>query len=89
VDVARNGGRVRLFRNVAAITMDLNDVESLVLRALGGADVITVDVSLYGSQVLVGGLVPRLSITGSEPANDRLQVNTLAGNDQVTVAPPT
>ena len=41
MDVARNGGRVRLFRNVAAITMDLNNVESLVLRALGGADVIT------------------------------------------------
>ena len=35
----------------------------------------------------VKGLPAQLGITGSEPANDALQVNTLGGNDQVTVAP--
>ena len=42
IDLTANGSRVRLFRNVAAITMDLNDIERSDLRALGGADVVTV-----------------------------------------------
>ena len=37
-DVSANGGRVRFLRNVANITMDLNDVEAIDLNALGGAD---------------------------------------------------
>ena len=118
---------MQLTRNVAAITMDLDNVEEVAVRALGGTDLDDVDdlkgtdlesarstsprspagatprptpsiangtdradrvdVSRYGSQVLVGGLVPRLSITGSEPANEGCGSDTLAGNDQVTVAP--
>jgi hypothetical protein len=35
----------------------------------------------------VAGLAVRTTITGSEPANDRLQVDTLGGDDDVTVAP--
>jgi Ca2+-binding RTX toxin-like protein len=42
LDVSANGSRVRLFRDVAAITMDLNGIERLELNALGGADTITV-----------------------------------------------
>jgi Ca2+-binding RTX toxin-like protein len=38
MDVAANGGRVRFFRDVAAITMDLDDVESILARMLGGTD---------------------------------------------------
>src|SRR3954470_5392584 len=38
IDVSANGPRVRLFRNVAAITMDLNGIESTDIRALGSAD---------------------------------------------------
>jgi Ca2+-binding RTX toxin-like protein len=43
IDVTANGSRVRLFRNVGAITMDVNDVESTTIRALGATDNITVD----------------------------------------------
>ena len=43
IHVAANGSRVRLTRNVGVITMDVNDVESTDIRALGGADTITVD----------------------------------------------
>ena len=43
IDVSANGGRVRLFRDVAAVTMDLDDVESIVTKALGGADRIVVN----------------------------------------------
>jgi Ca2+-binding RTX toxin-like protein len=37
-DVSANGPRVRFFRNVANITMDLDDVEKILTQALGGAD---------------------------------------------------
>jgi len=37
-DVSANGGRVRFFRNIANITMDLNDVESILTEALSGKD---------------------------------------------------
>src|SRR3954468_15660276 len=43
IDVTANGGRVRLTRDIAAITMDVNKVERLDLRALGGADTVTVN----------------------------------------------
>ena len=127
MDLAANGSRVRLFRNVAAVTMDLDEVERLELNALGSPDLITVNdltgtdlkvadvnlaagagggdaqadtvivkgtpgndrvrVSRSGAQVLTTGLAAQTRISGSEAANDRLIVNTLAGNDDVTVAP--
>ena len=37
-DVSANGERVRFFRDVANITMDLNDIELIDVQALGGAD---------------------------------------------------
>ena len=43
IDISANGGRARFTRDVAAITMDLNDVERINFAALGGADTITVD----------------------------------------------
>ncbi len=33
------------------------------------------------------GLFPRLSVSGSDPGVDTLQVNTLGGKDTVSVAP--
>lgn len=41
-NVTANGNRVRLTRNIANITMDLNDVEGLTLNTLGGADTVTI-----------------------------------------------
>ena len=43
IDIAANGGRVRFFRNIANVTMDLNDVERIDFAALGGADTIVVN----------------------------------------------
>ncbi len=42
-DASANGGRLRFTRNVANIVLDANGVELLDLRALGGADVLTVN----------------------------------------------
>jgi Ca2+-binding RTX toxin-like protein len=41
--VAANGNRVRFTRNIASIVMDLDDVEALNLRALGGTDLAAVN----------------------------------------------
>ena len=130
MDVSANGSRVRFFRDVGNVTMDLDGIEDLNVNALGGADTITVndltgtdlkaaniDLSASGSgagnddgqpdtviangtagrdnvevnsnagDVLVSGLHTQVQVAGSEVANDRLDVNTLAGKDRVSVAP--
>ena len=43
IDVSANGGRVRLFRDVANVTMDLNGIEQIKIATLGGADNVTVN----------------------------------------------
>ena len=42
IDISAHGGRVRFFRDVASVTMDLNDVEQIEFDALGGVDHVTV-----------------------------------------------
>ena len=126
IDVSANGSRVRLFRDVANITMDLNGLENMNVNTLGSADVTTVndlsgtDVKHVGinlaafggagdgaadiviangtngpdkvhvgtleSNVVVSGLPAQLQVSGSEVANDGLQINTLGGKDSVAIA---
>ena len=50
IDISANGSRVRLFRDVGNVTMDLNGVEHIQFNALGGADTITVN-DLTGTDV--------------------------------------
>jgi Ca2+-binding RTX toxin-like protein len=42
-DLSANGSRLRLFRDVGSVTMDVNGVEQVNIVALGGADTITVN----------------------------------------------
>ena len=46
-----------------------------------------VNLTREGDQVVEFGLPTETFITGSEKANDTLHLNTLAGNDDVFVAP--
>jgi Ca2+-binding RTX toxin-like protein len=41
VELSANGNRLKFTRDVAGITMDTNDVESVDFNALGGADLVT------------------------------------------------
>jgi hypothetical protein len=43
VDLSANGTRLRLFRNVGSVTMDVNGVQQIVLQARGGTDDVTVN----------------------------------------------
>jgi Ca2+-binding RTX toxin-like protein len=124
--LSANGSGALLTRDVGGVTMDLNQIEDVNIRALGGADTITTDdlagtgvqranidlgaaagggdgqpdtvilngttqpdnvqVSANQGDVLVSGLTPAVQISGSEAANDKLQLNTLGGRDRVSVA---
>jgi len=43
IDVSANGSRVRFFRDVGGVTMDLNDIQQINFAALGGADTVVVN----------------------------------------------
>jgi hypothetical protein len=49
--VSANGGRVRFFRDIANVTMDLDDLETVDFNALGGADDVVVG-DLSGTDVI-------------------------------------
>ena len=50
INISANGERVLFTRDVANITMDLNDVEKIAFKALGGADKVTIN-DLSGTDV--------------------------------------
>jgi Ca2+-binding RTX toxin-like protein len=80
IDISANGGRVLFFRNVANVTMDLDDVEDIDFRALGGADNIVVG-DLTGTDVTPVGLDLRGPNGGGDGAADTVTVNGTQGND--------
>jgi Ca2+-binding RTX toxin-like protein len=86
VDISANGSRVRMSRDVANITMDLNGVEDIHFNALGGADTITVnDLSGTGmKQVDIDlGAVP--GAPGGDGQPDTVVINGTNGNDVITI----
>ncbi len=86
VDLSANGDRLRLFRDVGNVTMDVHGVEQVNVVALGGADTITVN-DLTGTGVTDVNLdlaAPPGSGTG-DGAADTVIVNGTAGADNITV----
>jgi Ca2+-binding RTX toxin-like protein len=87
INISANGSRVRFFRDVAAVTMDLNGVEGINFNALGGADTITVD-DLTGTDVTQVNLdlaaTPGTGTGDGQP--DNVIVNGTTGNDAIVVA---
>src|SRR3954452_1064232 len=84
MEVSANGERLRFTRDVAAITMDLNHVETIDTRTLGGADNLTVndlsgtDVTRVNWDLGVGGV--------DDSAADNVIVNATSGDDVATVS---
>jgi Ca2+-binding RTX toxin-like protein len=79
-----NGGRVLFTRNIANIVMDLDDVETIDARLLGGTDTLTVN-DLSGTDVT--SVTPDLSNTGGadDAAADNVIVNGTNGADVIPV----
>jgi Ca2+-binding RTX toxin-like protein len=59
--------------------------DTVIANGTDKRDVVTV--TKTGGQALVKGLPAQIAIAGSDPGIDLLRVNTLAGDDSVTVAP--
>jgi len=83
MDISANGGRVRLTRDVGAITMDLNGVERINVAAVGGADTITVN-DLTGTGVTQVA-IDLSSLGAGDGAADTVNVNGTAGDDNISV----
>jgi Ca2+-binding RTX toxin-like protein len=80
-DLSANGNRLKLFRNVANITMDVDDTERVDLRALGGIDNTVVnDLSATDVKNVVLDLA-------TDGAVDTTTINGTAGNDKIAIAP--
>jgi Ca2+-binding RTX toxin-like protein len=85
--VSANGGRVRFFRNVANITMDLNRVEEVDLNALGGADRLTVnDVSGTDLTAVNTDLAGTIGGTTGDGAQDQVIVDAANGDDVIAAS---
>jgi Ca2+-binding RTX toxin-like protein len=80
IDIVANGGRVLFIRDVAGVTMDLDDTERIEFRALGGADNIVVG-DLSGTDVTRIDLDLRGPNGGGDGAADTVTVNGTQGDD--------
>jgi Ca2+-binding RTX toxin-like protein len=87
IEISASGKRVRFFRNVANVTIDLNGVETIDFNARGGADTVTVN-DVSGTDLAQVNLdlagVPGSGVGDAQP--DLVIVNATSGDDVVTVA---
>ena len=97
IDLSANGSRVRLFRDVANITQDMNGIENLALKTLGGSDVVTVN-DLTGTGLKHAGIdlaafdgggdnTPDIVIANGTQGPDKVHVGTVGNNVVVTGLP--
>jgi Ca2+-binding RTX toxin-like protein len=84
IELSANGSRTRLSRDVAAIVMDLNSVETIDLKTLGGNDTVTVD-DLTGTSVKHVNVNLAGANGAPDGAPDTVVINGTAGNDVITV----
>ncbi|HKF69381.1 MAG TPA: calcium-binding protein, partial [Vicinamibacterales bacterium] len=85
IEVSANGPRVLFTRDVANITMDLDGVETVNFKALGGADRVTVD-DLSGTDVTQVNVDLAGSGGGGDGAADTVVVNGTNGDDAIDIA---
>jgi Ca2+-binding RTX toxin-like protein len=79
-----NGGRVIFFRDIANVTMDLNDTEIIEFNALGGTDTITVN-NLAGTDVTTVQINLAASNGLGDGVVDTVTINGTAGADIITL----
>jgi len=84
-DISANGSRVRMTRDIGVVTMDVNDTETINLRALGGADTITVN-DLTGTDVTGLNIDLGANDGSDDGAPDTVVINATEGDDAITVS---
>ncbi len=80
INIVANGGRVLFLRDVASVTMDMDDLENIEFRALGGADNIMVG-DLSGTDLINVELDLRGPNGGGDDSADSVTVNGTQGAD--------
>ncbi len=85
ISVFANGGRTLFFRNVANVTMDTDNVESITFNAFGGADIITLN-DLSGTDVTEVNLNLAANGGGGDAQPDTVIVNGTNSDDAILVA---
>jgi Ca2+-binding RTX toxin-like protein len=84
IDISANGGRVLFSRDVANVTMDLNDVEQVNFKALGGADTVTVN-DLSGTDVREVNIDLAAAGGVGDGAADTIIINATSGDDVIQI----
>jgi len=84
IGISANGGRVLFTRDVANVTIDLNDTEIIRYNALGGADTIVVN-NLAGTDATQIDINLGASGGGGDGAADTVIVNGTASDDVIVV----
>ena len=80
IDISANGGHARLTRDIATVTMDLDNVETIAVNAKGGADTITVsDLSATDVDKV------NIDLGGADGASDTVVLNATNGDDAITI----
>ena len=86
IDISANGGRVQFLRNVANVSMDLNDVEHIDFNALGGADNIVVnDLSETDVTKVNINLAGTLGGSAGDNQPDTITINATSGDDVIQI----
>ena len=86
INIVANGGRALFLRDIANVTMDMDDVEVIEFNALGGADNIVVG-DLTGTDVtqVKVNLASTLGGTVGDNAADTVTVNGTNGADVIKI----
>ena len=79
ITISPNGGRAMFFRDIASVTMDLNDTEVIQFTALGGADTIVVN-DLSGTDVTQLA-IDLASTVGGAAGDAQVDTLTLSASD--------
>src|SRR5215204_5303814 len=83
IDISANGDRVRFSRDIATITMDLDGVEKIAFKALGGADTINVH-NLSGTDAKEVAIDLGQAGGGGDGQIDTVVIDATSGDDVIT-----
>ncbi|MBI2253461.1 MAG: hypothetical protein HYU58_02455 [Proteobacteria bacterium] len=84
MNISANGGHAVLGRNIANITMDLDNVEHIKIRTLGGTDQVVVD-DLHETDVKLVTVDLAGSNNAGDGSADDVIANGTAGNNTITL----
>ena len=84
MSVSANGSRVRFSRDIGAITMDLDDVEGITAKPLGGTDTLAVN-DLTGTDTVNVDADLAAFGGGDDAAADNVVVSATSDDDSATV----